>query len=156
LFIWAGVTSLQWPPPVRQPPLLVAIPGAILAAIVAVRDAIQLLAEREAAGGWQQTLRKAYEDAWFAKAIPFFGYLVGIIVVTLVAGQKIALPLFIGVYLWRWGGYRKRFALAYALAGWVIVVFFYGEVMGILFHPSYLELWLQSALPDGIPAWLIV
>ncbi|MCZ6497202.1 MAG: hypothetical protein O6765_00575, partial [Gammaproteobacteria bacterium] len=83
-------------------------------------------------------------------------YLIGIILVTLVAGQKIALPLFIGIYLWRWGGYRKRFALAYALAGWLIVVFFYGEVMGLLFHPSYLELWLRSSLPDGIPAWLIV
>ena len=156
LFIWAGLTSLQWPPPVRQPPLLVTIPGAILAGIVAIRDLLQLLADKNATGGWQITLQKAYEDAWLAKAIPFFGYLIGIILVTLVAGQKIALPLFIGIYLWRWGGYRKRFALAYALAGWLIVVFFYGEVMGLLFHPSYLELWLQSSLPDGIPAWLIV
>ena len=157
LFIWAGVTSLQWPPPVRQPPLLVAIPGAILAFIVAVRDLIHLLAEKKTEGSWQLTLRKAYAEAWLAKAIPFFGYLIGIIVVTIVAGQKIALPLFIGVYLWRWGGYRKRFTFAYALAGWLIVVFFYGEVMNMFFHPSYLQLWLETALPDGVPAaWLIV
>jgi len=156
LLIWAGLTSLQWPPPVRQPPLLVAIPGAILAAIIAVRDFLQLMAVKNAAGGWRIALGKAYEDAWLAKAIPFFGYLLGILIVTLVAGQKIALPLFLGIYVWRWGGYRKRFALAYALAGWIVVVLFYGEVMGLLFHPSYLELWLQSALPDGIPAWLIV
>jgi len=156
LFIWAGVTSLQWPPPVRQPPLLVAIPGAVLAFIVAVRDLIHLLAEKKAEGSWPLVLRKAYAEAWLAKAIPFFGYLIGIIVVTIVAGQKVALPLFIGVYLWRWGGYRKRFAFAYAFAGWLIVVFFYGEVMNMFFHPSYLQLWLETALPDGVPAWLIV
>jgi TctA family transporter len=156
LFIWAGFTSLQWPPPVRQPPLLVAIPGAILAFIVAVRDLINLLAEKKTEGSWQLVLRKSYEEAWLAKAIPFFGYLTGIIVVTIVAGQKIALPLFIGVYLWRWGRYRKRFAFAYAFAGWLIVVFFYGEVMNMFFHPSYLQLWLETALPDGVPGWLIV
>ena len=156
LFIWAGVTSLQWPPPVRQPPLLVAIPGAILAGIVAIRDLMHLFAEKKTLGTWRITLQKAYEAAWLAKAIPFFGYLIGIIVVTIVAGQKIALPLFIGVYLWRWGGYRKRFALAYAFVGWLIVVFFYGEVMSTFFHPSYLGLWLETAVPDGIPAWLIV
>jgi TctA family transporter len=156
LFIWAGVTSLQWPPPVRQPPLLVAIPGAVLAFIVAVRDLIELLAEKKKEGSWPLTLRKSYEEAWLAKAIPFFGYLTGIIVITIVAGQKIALPLFIGVYLWRWGGYRKRFAFAYAFAGWLIVVFFYGEVMSMFFHPSYLQLWLETAMPDGVPAWLIV
>ena len=156
LFIWAGVTSLQWPPPVRQPPLLVAIPGAVLAFIVAVRDLIELLAEKKKEGSWPLILRKSYEEAWLAKAIPFFGYLTGIIVITIVAGQKIALPLFIGVYLWRWGGYRKRFAFAYAFAGWLIVVFFYGEVMSMFFHPSYLQLWLETAMPDGVPAWLIV
>ncbi len=156
LFIWAGVTALQWPPPVRQPPLLVAIPGAILAGIVAVRDLLQLLVEKRAEGAWLDTLRKSYKDAWLAKAIPFFGYLVGIIVVTIVAGQKIALPLFIGVYLLRWGGYRKRIALSYAFAGWIIVVFFYGEVMNLLFHPSYLALWLENTVADGLPIWLIV
>jgi hypothetical protein len=156
LFIWAAFTSLQWPPPVRQPPLLVAIPGAILAGIVAIRDLLELLAEKNTLGSWSSTLQKACESAWLAKAIPFFGYLIGIVVVTIVAGQKIALPLFIGVYLWRWGGYRKRISLAYAFVGWLIVVFFYGEVMNTFFHPSYLSLWLETALPDGIPAWLVV
>jgi len=156
LFVWAAVTSLQWPPPVRQPPLLVAIPGAILAGVVAIRDLFALIAEKNSDGSWSSTFRKACESAWLAKAIPFFGYLIGIVVVTIVAGQKIALPLFMAVYLLRWGGYQKRFALAYAFVGWLIVVFFYGEVMSTFFHPSYLALWLETALPDGFPGWLIV
>ena len=156
LFVWAGVTSLGWPPPVRQAPLLISVPGALLAAIVAVRDFIDLLAEHKADGTWQLTLRKSYEEAWLGSALPFFGYLLGIIVLTLLVGQKIALPVFIGVYLWRWGGYSKRIVLSYSIAAWAITVFFYGEVMNMLFHPSYLQVWLQDILPDGIPDWLVV
>jgi hypothetical protein len=26
----------------------------------------------------------------------------------------------------------------------------------MFFHPSYLQLWLETAMPDGVPAWLIV
>ena len=156
LFVWAGVTSLEWPPPVRQAPLLVAVPGAILAAIVAVRDFIHLLEEHKAEGTWGLTLKKSYEEAWLGNALPFFGYLLGIIVLTLLVGQKIALPLFIGSYLWRWGGYSKRIVLSYSIAAWAITVFFYGEVMSMLFHPSYLQVWLQDILPNGFPDWLIV
>ena len=46
--------------------------------------------------------------------------------------------------------------VSYALAGWAILVFFYGQVMGLLFHPSYLTIWLQGVLPSGFPDWLII
>ncbi len=88
--------------------------------------------------------------------MPFFAYVFGMIAVTLLVGQKIALPLFIGVYLVRWGHYRKRVAVAYALGGWVILVFFYDQVMNLLFHPSYLALWLQPILPSTVPDWLFL
>ncbi len=108
------------------------------------------------AGSWKAMLQQAGKDAWLAEALPFFAYVVGMIVVTLFVGQKIALPLFIGVYLVRWGHYRKRIAVAYALAAWTIMVFFYGQVMNLLFHPSYLALWLQPVLPSTVPKWLFL
>ena len=80
----------------------------------------------------------------------------GTILVALVVGQKIALPLFIGLYLWRWGGYDRRMSIAYALGGWVFVVGFYGQIMHLVFHPSWLATWLPSLLPDWLPGWLIV
>ena len=156
LFAWAGYTSLGWPPPVRQFPLLISIPGAFISFIVLVRDVVNLKADKKLAGSWQVTLRKAYEDAWIASALPFFGYLLGIIVLTLLVGQKIAMPVFIGVYLLRWGQYSKRFSMAYAAAAWVILVFFYDQVMGLLFHPSLLTVWLQSVLPNDFPDWLLI
>ena len=101
-------------------------------------------------------LRQAVEDAWLAAALPFFAYVFGMIVLTLLVGQKIALPLFVGVYLVRWGHYRKRVGVAYALGAWAILVFFYDQVMSLLFHPSYLALWLQPILPSAVPDWLFL
>jgi TctA family transporter len=155
VFVWAGYSALDWPPPVQQFPLFIALPGALLSLVVVVRDFWHLLETRQVLGGWKTTFKQASEDAWLAEAIPFFAYVFGMIVLTLLVGQKIALPLFIGIYLVRWGNYRKRVAIMYALGAWAILVFFYGRVMSLLFHPSYLELWMRSVLPSGIPDWLL-
>ncbi len=154
IFSWAAYTALSWPLPVRQFPLLVSVPGALLSLLVGAQDLKQLLAVKGAAGSWKVTLQQAREDAWLAAGMPFFAYLIGLIVLTLLVGQKLAIPLFIGAYLIRWGAYSKRAALAYSLGAWALLVFFYGEIMSLLFHPSSLELALQPVLPDSIPTWL--
>jgi hypothetical protein len=154
VFVWAGFTALAWPLPVRQFPLLIAVPGALLSLTVVIQDLRHLLITKQAAGTWKVTMQQASKDAWLAEALPFFAYLIGMIVLTLLVGQKIALPLFVGIYVLRWSHYPKRVAVAYALGAWVILVFFYGQVMSLLFHPSYLALWLQPILPSGVPDWL--
>lgn len=156
LFVWAGFTSLSWPPPVRQFPLLITIPGALLSLIVVTRDLVKLFAAKSAAGSWNLMLRQASKEAWLAAALAFFAYVFGMIVLTLLVGQKIALPVFVGAYLVRWGHYRKRVGVAYSFAAWVILVFFYDQVMSLLFHPSYLALWLQPLLPSAVPDWLFL
>lgn len=155
-FSWAGYTALDWPPAVRQFPLLIAVPGVLLSLVVVIRDATGLIQARQAVGNWTLTFKKANEDAWLAAALPFFGYLIGMIVLTLLVGQKIAIPVFIGIYLLRWGQYSKWLAATYALGAWVILVFFYGQIMSLLFHPSYLEGWLNGILPSAFPDWLLV
>ncbi len=156
MFSWAGYVALDWPPPVRQFPLLIAVPGSLLSLVVVFRDLVHLVEAKAAAGDWKIALREAGQDAWLAAALPFFAYIFGMILMTLVVGQKIAIPLFVGVYLVRWGHYRRRVAIAYALGAWAILVFFYDQVMSLLFHPSYLALWLQPILPRGFPEWLFL
>lgn len=156
IFAWAGYTALGWPPAVRQFPLLITIPGSLLSAAVAIQDVRRLAEINKAVGNWKLALRQASHDAWLAEALPFFGYVAGIIVLTLLVGQKIAIPLFIGVYLVRWGHYCKRSAAAYALGAWAVLVFFYGQVMSLIFHPSYLALWLRPRLPSAFPDWLLL
>jgi TctA family transporter len=155
-FVCAGYTALSWPPPVRQFPLLIAIPGSLLSLVVIIRDLAHLIETKKVVGEWSETLGQAGKDAWLAEALPFFAYVFGMIALTLVIGQKLAVPIFIGVYLVRWGNYHKRFAIAYALSAWAIMVFFYDQVMNLLFHPSYLALWLRPLLPPGFPDWLFL
>lgn len=154
LFAWAGYAALDWPPPVRQFPLLIVVPGALLSLVVIIRDFVHLVQARKASGTWAVTLRQASKDAWLASALPFFGYVAGMIGLTLLVGQKIAIPLFVGIYLVRWGNYGRRVAISYALGAWAVLVFYYDQIMSLLFHPSYLALWLQPVLPAGVPEWL--
>ncbi|MFL2537955.1 MAG: tripartite tricarboxylate transporter permease [Candidatus Rariloculaceae bacterium] len=156
LFAWAGYNSLEWPTAVRQFPLVICIPGFFLALMVSMRDLINLLHSKKKLGTWKEYIKKTCQDGWLIEAGPFFGYLLGILFLTALLGQKIAFPLFIGIYLLRWGQYTKRFAITYALGGWAVLVFLYGQVMDLLFHPSYLTVWLQSVLPNGAPSWLII
>ena len=87
--------------------------------------------------------------------MPFFGYMLGMVILTLLVGQKVAIPVFVFVYLIRWGQYSSLVATTYALATWAVMVFFYDQVMNLLFHPSYLYQWLQPMWPNVVPDWLI-
>ena len=135
--------------------MIVAVPGALLAMYVIIRDCMSVIAKKRVEGSWRAISAGAAKDAWLADGLPFFGYLFGMIGLSLLIGQKLALPIFACLFLIRWGGYSKRVAIAYAAVIWALMVFFYGQVMSLLFHPSYLELAVQSAIPRGFPDWLI-
>jgi putative tricarboxylic transport membrane protein len=154
-FVWAAYTALAWSPVVRQFPLLISVPGALLSLVVVIQDFLHLHERKRSSGSWKVLLNSAAKDAWLAESLPFFGYLLCMIGLTLLVGQKIALPIFIGVYLMRWGHYSKLVAISYALGCWAIMVFFYDQVMSLLFHPSLLELNLQSKFSIGFPDWLL-
>jgi|TARA_B110000483_G_scaffold216241_1_gene267550 putative tricarboxylic transport membrane protein len=154
-FIWAGYTAMPWPPIVKQFPMLICVPAAILGAWIVFQDTRHLLKLKANTGSWGETLNTARKDAWLAEAVPFFAYLAAMIVLCLIIGQKLAMPIFIGIYLIRWGGYSKRIAIVYALSAWAILVFFYGQIMSLIFHPSIVEQWTQSWFPRQFPDWLL-
>ena len=155
IFVWALASASQWPQAVRQFPMIVAIPGLLLTLFVMVRDVLGVVSNKGSSGSWRGVFSGAAKDAWLADSAPFFGYLFAMIGLSLVIGQKLAFPIFAFIFLVRWGGYSKLVALAYALVIWALMVFFYGQVMSLLFHPSLLEVAVQSAIPRGFPDWLI-
>jgi len=57
---------------------------------------------------------------------------------TYLAGQLVALPVFVAVYLMTWGSYRWPVALAYAAGAALIIWAFYGRLMGLLMYDSVL------------------
>jgi putative tricarboxylic transport membrane protein len=156
MFIWAGFESLPWPREVKQFPIFISFPAAAFALLAVAFDLRDLMARRRAAPDWRSVIEHCATEAYLRRAGVFFGYLIVMILLTLVVGQKIALPVFVGVYLWRWGDYSWRVSISYALGAWVFIVGFYDQIMNLLFHPSWLYALLQPRLPDWLPAWLII
>ena len=155
MFIWAAFESQPWPDEVKQFPETIAVPAAILTLLAIFYDARNILGERLRAGNWHEVFQRSGEQAVLGRSVIFFGYLLTMILVTFMIGQKLALALFIGVYLWRWGGYSVRLSAAYAFGGWVFIVAFYDRTMNLLFHPSWLQTWVHPMLPEWMPKFLI-
>jgi hypothetical protein len=127
-----------------------------MVAIILFHDARDLVKSYWEFGDVRDLCRAASEQALLPGATRFFGYLLAVLLVSLVLGQKIALPIFITIYLMRWGRYSARMSCAYALVGWLMLVGFYDQVMHLLWHPSWLSGWLPELLPAWLPAWLFV
>ena len=135
LFAWAGFESLDWPRSVKQLPLLVASIGGALSMLVIVQEIRNLRV-----CGWQRgSMRDAYR---------FMAYPVGLIVLTLIVGMKLALPFIMALYLYRWGRRSLRFSIAYGLAGWLTIVAFYDRALGLTFYPSWLGQTLQPVVEN--------
>jgi putative tricarboxylic transport membrane protein len=156
LFPLAGWLSLEWPETVRQFPMLAAVPGGVLALFAVFGDGRAARVEILSCGGVTQAIRAAAERGYLRRALMFFGYLLAMIAITFVIGQKLALPLFIGTYLIRWGSYSWKVALGYAAGGWLFLVLFYDQIMHLFWYQSWLYSWLPEALPSWLPNWLFV
>ncbi len=149
-FIWAAVTSLQWSAAVGNFPLGIGVVGAVFAGATVVAGTRDLI--RTPRVGW----RAWAEVQMLGPAAVFFGYLGALVLLALLVGQKIALPVFIALYLKRWGGYRWRVAAAGAALGWLVLVGFYDRLIRIFFMQPVLEEQIRSLLPGWVPIWLVI
>lgn len=139
VFVWAGIESFKWPEAVQQFPIAITVPAAVLAVIVLFRDFVNSRTAIAKAGSFSVAWDDAREKAVLDRSLIFFGYLLGIILITLVAGQIVGLAVFVATYLWRWGGYKWKVSLGYAGCGVVFLWGFYDQVMHIFWHPSLLD-----------------
>ncbi|NQV55669.1 MAG: tripartite tricarboxylate transporter permease [Rhodospirillales bacterium] len=156
VFAGSSIQSIEWPGEVRDFPLFAAIPGMALVLFALIIDARGAAGAVSQHGGLGGAFRQAADQAVLSGAAVFFGYLIIMLLGMLLIGQKIVLPLFIFVYLMRWGGYGWRVAFGYAAGGWVLLVVFYDRVMSLFWYPSWLSDWLPDLLPTWLPAWLFV
>lgn len=145
-----------WPFTVSQFPIVAAVPGAVLVFFAMLNDGREYLSTVRRHGSFGAAWAYTAEVAVLNRAAMFFGYLIAMVLIMLVIGQKLALPLYIFVYLIRWGSYNWRTALGYAAGGWAFMVLFYDRIMNLFWHPSWLDSWLPEILPSWIPSWLFV
>jgi hypothetical protein len=67
--------------------------------------------------------------------LAMFGMLVGMVALSLVIGQRIALPLTVALFLWLWAHERWLVVLAQAVAAILILEFVFDRLL----HPIWLE-----------------
>ena len=156
VFAGACVLSQDWPRSVKEFPIVAAIPGILLVFLALVKDGIEYKSAGLEYGSFGLAWAYYSEQAVFSKAVQFFGYLIAMLIIMLIIGQKLALPLFMALYLIRWGNYNWRTAIGYAAGGWVLLVGFYDRIMHLFWHPAWIYGWLPELLPSWLPAWLIV
>lgn len=156
LFIWAGVHALNWPAVVSQFPLLATVTGACLGLFVLISDGSAFKTTIAESGGFRRAFAAVWEKALLGPTTSYFAYLIAMLLLALVIGQKLAIPLFIFFYLVRWGHFNTFIALAYALTSWLVLVAFYDRVMHVIWHHPLIEAFLPGILPLWLPEWLIV
>jgi TctA family transporter len=134
----AVFASFDWPVSVRLFPQVVAIPAALVFLWILIREcralALTCNGARLAAVIGEET-----RQMFSPEVLRFLAWLTGIIAASVLVGQRIALPLFVAGYLLWWGRVRWYVALAYGAAGWLMLHWFYGELLSVFWYPALLS-----------------
>jgi len=156
MFTFAFFESQEWPENAQQFPFTIAVPGMLFALYTVGLDGRHLAVQLKELGSLGLVWARASEEVFASATAAFFGYMIAVLFLTMLVGQKIAIPIYMFAYLIRWGGYGWRPALLYAVGGWIMLIGFYDQVMNLFWHPSWLSDWLPESLPDWFPVWLII
>jgi putative tricarboxylic transport membrane protein len=132
----AVLMALPWPDKVRLFPLAFGLPALALCLAALVWDGV---AVREA---WRRhvTHREvlAAPDGEIRRSVHFFGWLVGVVLMTMLAGQHVALPLFMLAYLRVWGGYGWLLSITYAACGLAFQIALFDWMSPTTWYPAIL------------------
>lgn len=139
LFVWAYIdarafedwATAQFPVTI----LLVAIP---LAIFVFIQDTRACLRGISASGGIAHTLAVASRAWELRPSLRFFAYLMGVIALSYLVGQLLAVPAFVAVYARRWGRFGWAASLAYAAVSFLVTWLLYTRIMNLHLYPSLL------------------
>ena len=156
VFAAAILQATEWEnPEVNMFPFSIAIPGVVLAAIAAFDDGRAFGRVRAQSRSLGAMFAEAGERALLLRSIRFIAALVGMALIMLVIGQKLAIPLFIYLYLRLWARYAIWIGALYAFVGWLFLIILYDRIIHLNFHIPMLNDWLIKLTPENWE-WLIV
>ena len=156
VFVGSVYIAADWDIRVSQFPLAVGVPGALLALVAIYIDGKALSRVRINALDWLSVLKEASHQAALPKSLKFISAIIGMILITLFVGQKIAVPLFIFLYLMLWAKRSFSVSLLYTSLAWFFLVLFYDRIIHMQFHQPYLASVIEAILPDLIPIWILL
>ena len=134
LVIFAGSVyvvgqAFAWPFDAAMFPIAIGVPALVLGLLGVVEDHRSRVRGRGKGHVFDHGVRGA---ALFILSLLF---LIG---ATVALGQRLALPLFIALYLVVWGRYTWPFALTYAAAGWLFLYLMFDQLVHVVWYPSLL------------------
>ena len=131
---YAIVQAFAWPPTVRLFPLVFSIPALMMTAAALYYDwRLARLAPVNGIAGFQPSeLNRTFN---------FFAWLTGVVILTVLFGQHVALPVFIAAYLLVWGRYDWKIALVYAAAGLTLMIVLFDYLSPTLWYPALVPRW---------------
>lgn len=138
VFFVAAWQAWSWDKSTGQFPLVVTLPAIMLGILACFRDGKTLRQILQETGSVPALMRASVMGQELSRASLLLASLVAIAGLTVLAGQAIAIPIFILVYLKFRGGTSWMFALSYATIAGLILYFMFGELIGILWYPSIL------------------
>ena len=156
VFVGSVYIAADWDIRVSQFPLAVGVPGALLALLAIYIDGKALSRARINASDWLSVLKEASQQAVLPKSMKFISAIIAMILVTLFVGQKIAVPLFIFLYLMLWAKRSVSVSFLYTSLAWFFLVLFYDRIIHMQFHQPYLASAIEVILPDFIPIWILL
>jgi len=115
--------------------LMLAIP---LALLILVQDVRACFTKVKECGGTASAIATASREWNLRLSMKFLGYLLAMLLITYIAGQLVALPLFVGIYARRWGKFSWVVSLAYAAVSLLVVWGLYARIMNLHLYPSLL------------------
>jgi len=137
VFFLAGWQSLGWDRATGQFPIVVCVPAVILGLLALKRDGSSLKSSyQKTKDGFKGLVARSQVARELPKASLLLLSLAGIVGVTVLFGQAVAIPIFILGYLVIRGKTTWAFAFSYALISGVMLYFMFGELIGILWYPS--------------------
>lgn len=131
VFVYALIPAISWPDDVGRIPMVTAIPGIALCVV-----ALILAVRRKSVGAEKDTGAVALATPVLGRAAYFFVWLGGAALATMIAGQLVALPLFMGLYILVWGGYKWWLGAAYAGVGLAFLYVMFDEIVAVIWYPS--------------------
>jgi hypothetical protein len=133
------IDSFHWPYAVRLYPEAISVPALLLTLFVLRRD-IQALSAARPAGlsVWRALWPDTHIGGDFGRRMRLYVWLIGIVLATMLAGQLVALPLFVFAYLLRWGRTRLWVAVLYAALAWAFLYIVFDQIVHTFWYNSIL------------------
>ncbi len=142
IFSFAIFSAKGWP---EEAGLLLdafCYPGAAFCLIILINDIREFAKSegRETTGPilaqYASVIRNSREPLGI---LGMYGWFVGIIIVTYIAGQMISLPLFVFAYMKIWRKESWKLTLIYTFLSWLLLWGMFGEIIHVVWQPPLLE-----------------